>query len=271
MLLAMVRRQLRQGLVGTAMLLLGVAIFQFIYPFITDSLGGEEGLSNLVRQLPAEMQALAQMSPEFLAMTGSAGFLSRGYDHPVYLVLSIAAMVAYTGRAIGGEVDAGTLALTLSRPIPRWRIYLARAIGVAVLCLAFGAVGPIATWAGVKASGLEADLPASHLAAMALLGMLFTWAIGGLTLMVSAWSSATGRVVGWATGYLVVAYFVDVFAELWSVLEPVRPLSLFRWFDTSATMVEGRVPVDSALVLGGVGLIAMMIGWAVFRQRDFVV
>jgi ABC-type transport system involved in multi-copper enzyme maturation permease subunit len=271
MLTAMTRRLLRQGLAGTAMLLLGVLAFQFIYPFIADSLGGEQGLSNLVKQLPPAMQALAQMSPEFLAMTGVAGFLSRGYDHPVYLVLSIAAMVAFTGRAIAGEVGAGTLALSLSRPIPRWMIYLARTIGVAVICVAFGVAGPIATWAGVRVSGLDADLPLSHLAAMALLGMLFTWAIGGLTLMVSAWSSSTGRVVGWATGYLVIAYFVDVFAELWSVLEPVRPLSLFRWFDTSATMVDGRVPAGSALVLGGVGLVAMVIGWVVFRRRDFMV
>ena len=271
MLTAMVRRLLRQGLVGSAMLLLGMVAFQLIYPFITDSLGGEEGLSSLVSQLPPAMQALAQMSPEFLAMTGAPGFLSRGYDHPVYLVLAIAAMVAFTGRVIGGEVDAGTLALTLSRPIPRWRIYLARAIGVGVLCLAFGVAGPIATWAGIQISGLDADLPISHLAAMALLGMLFTWAVGGLALMVSAWSSSTGRVVGWATGYLVVAYFVDVFAELWTVLEPVRPLSLFNWFDTSATMVDGRVPADSGLVLGGVGLVAMVIGWLAFRQRDFMV
>lgn len=271
MLVAMVRRLLRQGLAGTALLLLGVVVFQFIYPFITDSLGGEEGLENLVSQLPPSMQALAQMSPEFLAISGTAGFLARGFDHPVYLVLSIAAMVAFTGRAIGGEVGAGTLAFSLSRPIPRWQIYLARVIGVAAICVTFGLAGPIATGAGVMVSGLDADLSASNLAAMALLGMLFTWAIGGMTLMVSAWSSATGQVVGWATGYLVVAYFVDVFAELWSVLEPVRPLSLFRWFDTSATMVDGRVPADSALVLGGVGLVAVAIGWVVFRQRDFMV
>lgn len=271
MLVAMVRRLLRQGLAGTALLLLGVVVFQFIYPFITDSLGGEEGLENLVSQLPPSMQALAQMSPEFLAISGTAGFLARGFDHPVYLVLSIAAMVAFTGRAIGGEVGAGTLAFSLSRPIPRWQIYLARVSGVAAICVTFGLAGPIATGAGVMVSGLDADLPASNLGAMALLGMLFTWAIGGMTLMVSAWSSATGQVVGWATGYLVVAYFVDVFAELWSVLEPVRPLSLFRWFDTSATMVDGRVPADSALVLGGVGLVAVAIGWVVFRQRDFMV
>jgi hypothetical protein len=36
-------------------------------------------------------------------------------------------------------------------------------------------------------------------------------------------------------------------------------------------MVDGRVPAGSALVLGGVGLVAMVIGWVVFRRRDFLV
>jgi ABC-2 type transport system permease protein len=271
MLVALVRRLLRQGLIGTLMLLLGVVLFQFVYIFIADSLGGSAGLENLVGQLPPAMQALAQMSPEFLAMTGIVGFISRGYDHPVYLVLSIAAMVAFTGRAIAGEIDRGTLAFTLSRPISRWRIYAARLIGVALLSVAFGIAGPIATWAGFEIAQPVGDLPARNLVAMAVMGALFLLAIGGLTLMVSSMSSSAGQVVGWATGYLVVAYFVDVFAELWSVLEPVRPLSLFRWFDPTAAMVDGRVPWESLIVLGGVGRVAVAVGWAAFRRRDILV
>jgi ABC-type transport system involved in multi-copper enzyme maturation permease subunit len=271
MILPMTRRLLRQGLAGTLMLLLGVMLFQFVYPFIADSLGGTEGLQSLVEQLPPAMQTLAQMSPEFLAMTGIAGFISRGYDHPVYLVLSIAAVVAYTGRAIAGEVGSGTLALSLSRPVSRWSIYAARLLGLAALAVAFGCAGPLASSVGVLAAQPVGEIAPRQYLAMAELSTLFTWAIGGLTLMVSAMSSSTGRVVGWATGYLVVAYFVDVFAELWSILDPARPLSLFHWFDTIDTMVDGRVPGESIVVLSGVGLVAVTVGWLVFRQRDFMV
>lgn len=267
----MTRRLLRQGLAGTLMLLLGVVLFQFVYPFIADSLGGAEGLEGLVRQLPPAMQTLAQMSPEFLSVTGIAGFISRGYDHPVYLVLAISAVVAYTGRAIAGEVGSGTLALTLSRPIPRRAIYLARVAGLVVLALLFGLAGPIATWVGMQIAQPVGEIAVRQFAAVGVLGTLFIWAIGGLTLLVSAFSSSTGRVVGWATGYLVVAYFVDVFAELWTILEPIRPLSLFMYFETTNTMVDGRVPTDSLLVFSGVGLAAVIAGWLVFRQRDFVV
>ncbi len=271
MVAAMLTRLLRQGLAGTLFLLAGVLLFQFVYPFIADSMGGASGLENLVSQLPPAMQALAQLSPEFLAMTGIAGFISRAYDHPVYLILSIAAMVAFTGRAIAGEVGSGTLALSLSRPISRWSIFAARIAGVAVLAAVFGIAGPVATWLGLQAAQPAGEVTLSQLVAMALLGALFLWTVGGLALMMSAVSSSTGRVVGWATGYLVVAYFVDVFAELWSILEPARPLSLFWYFDTTDTMVDGRVPTMSILVFGGVGLLAMVLGWLEFRRRDFVV
>lgn len=271
MVRAMTTRLLRRGLAGTLLLLAGAMVFQFVNPFIGESLGGPEGLESLVNQLPPAMQQLAQMSPDFLAITGLAGYLSRGYDHPVYLVLMISAMVAYAGRAIAGEVDSGTLALVLSRPISRTMIYLSRTIALVVLAVGFGIAGPIATRFGLVIAQPVGEIRGDQLVAMAALGVLFVWAIGGLALMVSAMSGSTGRVVGWATGYLVVAYFVDVFASLWSILEPLRPFSLFRYFDTADTMVDGRVPAESILVLGGVGLIAVVVGWLVFRHRDFQV
>lgn len=271
MIAPMARRLLAQGLIGTAMLLLGLMVFQLVNPFIAESLGGPEGLEGLVEQLPPAMQTLAQMSPDFLAMTGLAGYLSRGYDHPVYFILSISAMVGLAGRSIAGEVDRGTLALVLSRPISRRSIYAARVAGVVALAVAFGAAGPMATWIGLRIAQPVGEVTISQLAALAALGMLFLWAVGGLVLLVSARSSSTGRVVGWATGYLVVAYFVDVFAELWSILEPARPLSLFHYFDTSGTMVEGAVPLGSAIVLGGVGLVAIIAGGLIFERRDFMV
>lgn len=271
MLGPMTKRLLRRGLAGTLMLMLGMMLFQFVNPIIGDSLGGAEGLEGLVEQLPPTMQSLAQMSPDFLAITGLAGYLSRGYDHPVYFILLISAVVGFAGRAIAGEVDSGTLALTLSRPISRSRIYASRVIALIVLAVAFGSAGPLATELGLVVAQPVGEVSGRQLIAMAFLGMLLAWSVGGLALMVSAMSESTGRVVGWATGYLVIAYFVDAFAELWSVLEPVRPLSLFRYFDTSTTMVEGRVPLESGLVLGGVGLIAVIVGWVVFRRRDFLV
>lgn len=269
MMTAMVRRLLQRGLAGTLMLLLGVMIFQFVNPFIADSIGGEEGLSRLIELLPPGLQTLAQISPDFIALTGLAGYLSLGYDHPVYLVLVMSAIIGFTSRSIAGEVDRGTLALTLSRPIPRTNIYVARVAGLLVLIGVFASVGPLATRLGLAIAQPTGDVDTDQLLALTLLCGLLTWAVGGLSLMVSAASDTTGRVVGWATGFLVISFFVDYFAELWATLEPVKPLSIFWYFDTTGTVVDGSVPLTSALVLGGSGLVGVVAGWWRFTRRDF--
>lgn len=251
------------------MLLLGMMIFQFINPLIADALGGEQGLESLLAQLPPSIQALAQVTPQFMALTGLAGYLSLSYDHPVYYVLMMSALVGFAGRSIAGEVGSGTLALVLSRPIPRARIFASRVIGLIVLAVTFGAAGPLATWVGLLVAQPVGDVSVAQLATMAQLGMLLAWSVGAITLLISALSSTTGRVVGWATGVLVVSYFVDYFAELWSVLEPLTPFSLFNYFDTTTTMVEASVPLESLLVLGGTGVVAVAVGWWVFVRRDF--
>ena len=271
MIAPLTHRLLRRGLLGTLMLMLGMMLFQVVNPFIADSLGGPEGLESLVSQLPPTMQALAQMSPDFVALTGLAGYLSRGFDHPVFLILLLSAVIGFTGRAIAGEVDSGVLALGLSRPISRLQLYLSRLVALVLIAVVFGLAGPVALRIGLLIADPAGSVSNGQLLALAALIMLFAWAVGGLSLMVSAMSSSTGRVVSWATGYLVVAYFVDIFAELWSILEPLRPLSLFAWFDTSDAMVDGAVPVDSALVLATVGIVGVVVGWLVFRERDFMV
>src|SRR5665811_2441817 len=178
------------------------------------------------------------------------------------------AIVGFTGRSIAGEVDRGTLALTMARPIPRTNVYLARLVGLVILIVLFAVSGPIATWLGLVIAKPSGDVGISQLATLGALCGLLAWSVGGLTLMVSAASNTTGRVVGWATGFLVVSFFVDYFAELWSVLEPIRPLSIFWYFDTTATIVDGAVPVKSMLVLGGSGVIGVVIGWRIFERRD---
>lgn len=266
---AMIRRLLRRGLAGTLMLLLGVMIFQFINPFIADSIGGEEGLEQLVESLPPGLRALAQISPDFIALTGLAGYLSLGYDHPVYLVLVMSAIIGYTSRSIAGEVDRGTLALTLSRPIARMNVYVARVAGLVILVALFALAGPLATWLGLVVAQPTGEVGADQLIALGVLCALLAWSVGGLSLMVSATSNTAGRVVGWATGFLVISFFVDYFAELWTTLEPAKPFSIFWYFDTTSTVVDGSVPMTSALVLGASGAIGVIIGWRIFQVRDF--
>lgn len=264
-------RLLRRGLGGTLMILVGIALFEFINPVIGDSLGGAEVVQELFDQLPPGMRTLAQVQPDFFIEAGFAGFISLGFTHPLYFVLVASSVVGFSARSIAGEVDSGVIALILARPVSRRLAYTARVASLLVLSTGLALAGVIGSWIGTVVVDLPAGTGPREYGALFAAAALLAWAIGGLVLGVSAASSTTGRVVGWATAVLVVLYFIDYFAEIWSVLEPLGPLSIFRYFDPVTALVEGRVPLINVVVLGGVGLIAIVIGLLVFERRDLAI
>jgi hypothetical protein len=66
----------------------------------------------------------------------------------------------------------------------------------------------------------------------------------------------------------VVSYFVDFFAAIWSVLEPLEPLSIFSYYDPAGALVEGRLTTGDAVTLGLTGLVGAVGGLLVFVRRD---
>ncbi len=267
----LVGRLLRRGVGGTLALVAGILVFQLLEPLIADSMGGAQGLQSLVETLPPGMQAIARLDPQFVALSGLAGFLSFGYTHPLYLVLISSAMVGFAARSLAGEIDRGTIAVALARPISRHSIYAARVAGLVALSAALSLAGTAGTLIGVLVARPEGELTYAHLVQLTMTAALLAWAIGGLTLWASAGSSTSGRVVGMATAVLVISYFVDYFADVWSVLEPLAPYSLFNYFDPAHALVNGAIrPLDAA-VLSLSGLIGVVAGALIFDRRDLPV
>lgn len=264
-------RLLRRGLGGTLMLLLGIALFELINPVIGTSIGGADAVQDLFDQLPPGMRAVTQVQPDFFIRSGFAGFVALGYTHPVYFVLVSSAVVGFGARTLAGEVESGILALTLSRPVSRTVIYLARVLDLGLLALALATAGAVGSWLGILIADAPSELAARSYVAVIGASWLLAWAVGGLVLGASAASSTTGRVVGWATGVLVILYFIDYFADLWEPLEPFGPASIFRYFDPVAALVDGRIPLVNLAVLGGVGLVGVIAGLLAFTRRDLAI
>lgn len=264
-------RLFRRGLGGTLMLLLGIALFELINPVIGTSIGGADAVQGLFDQLPPGMRTIAQVQPDFFVESGFAGFVALGFTHPVYFVLVSSAVVGFGSRTLAGEIESGILALTLARPVSRRVIYLARVLDLGLLALALAVAGALGTSLGILIADAPSDLSARTYVILVGASWLLAWSIGGLVLGVSAASSTTGRVVGWATGVLVILYFVDYFAELWSPLEPFGPLSIFRYFDPVAALVDGRLPLVNVVVLAAVGLVGVIAGLMLFERRDLAI
>ncbi len=264
----MTARLLRRGLAGLVAMLLGVAAFEMVNPFVADSLGGPQGLEGILRSLPPALQAFTRTQPEFIAVSGLAGFLSLGFTHPLYLTLAAAALVGFCARTLAGEMERGTIQLALARPISRAQVYAARVLGMVAVAVGLAIAGPAGMLLGLRVAAPEGDMEIRYFLPTALATLLLFWAIGGLTLLGSSAASTTGRVVAWATAALVLFYFIDYFADLWVVLKPLEPLSLFAYYDPSQALVNGALPMQHVVTLGLIGLGGAVGGLLVFLRRD---
>ena len=111
----MTGRVLRNGLPGLVALLVGIALFEFVQPLVIASFGGARGLDAIMERIPPALQAFTRTRPEFLALSGLAGYLSLGFTHPLYIVLAGAAVIGFAARSLAGEMDRGIIQIPLSR------------------------------------------------------------------------------------------------------------------------------------------------------------
>jgi ABC-2 type transport system permease protein len=267
-ILRMTGRILRSGLPGLVALLAGIALFEFVQPLVIASFGGAQGLDAIMGLIPPALQAFTRTRPEFMALSGLAGYLALGFTYPLYLVLTGVAVIGFAARSLAGEMDRGIIQIPLSRPISRQAVYTSRLLGVAVICALLAVTGPLGMVAGMLYARPNGEFAYAHLGAVALNGLALFWAIGGLSLWGSAVASTAGRVVAWAISLLVISYFVDYFAGIWAPLKVIQFLSLFSYYDPTQALVSGQANQSDVTTLSVVGAVAAVAGLVYFTRRD---
>lgn len=266
--LAMTQRLLRRGLVGLLGLALGMLIFELVIPPVADSFGGPTGLTPLLESLPPSIQAITRTRPEFIAVSGLAGYLSTGFTHPLYITLAAAALISYASRGLAGEMERGTIQMALSRPISRAKVYAPRILGLILVATLLAIAGLLGLLLGMAIARPEGEIVYTHLITTGLAAFLLFWAIGGLALAGSAAADTGGQAVGWATTGVVIFYVIDYLSSLWSFIKPIEWISIFDYYDPSIALVHGQLPLVNILTLGLVGLAGVLAGLVIFTRRD---
>ena len=67
---------------------------------------------------------------------------------------------------------------------------------------------------------------------------------------------------------LVISYFVDYFAGIWTPLQAIQFLSLFDYYDPTQALVSGQVSTTDLATLTIVGAVAAVAGLVSFTRRD---
>lgn len=268
LLLHLMLRSLRNGAAGLIAILAGIILFEAAQPLVIASLGGASSLDAIMARVPPALQMLARARPEFLAMSGLMGYLSLGYTHPLYLLLTCAAVVSFASRSLAGEMERGFVKMALSRAISRTVYFLSRVLGIIAIVLLIAVSGPIGTFLGVQYAGIQGDFDQSRLPLLMVASLTLLWAVAGLSLLASALASSAGRSTSWLLAILLVSFFVDYFSSVWRPLQSIAPYSIFDYYDPTSALATGELPRSSLLILGLVGLIASVAGLLAFQRRD---
>jgi hypothetical protein len=243
-------------------LAIGFALFELVVGLSFASVD-QNAVRRLLDALPPALRALAG-SADLGSATGYAG---SGYLHPVALAVQAAVAISM-GATPAREAEDGTAELVLSRPLPpaRWLAAhaLAMATGLAVVVCG-GYAGGLVAAASVHDL---APVDAGPLALALLGGLVMFLAVGCVALLAASMERSGGRAVGWATGFLVVSYAVDYLAQVWSVAEPLGPLSVFHYLDPPEVLRTGSIDSVDLLALAGLAAVAAAAAHVLVGRRD---
>jgi ABC-2 type transport system permease protein len=205
--------------------------------------------------------------------------------------------------AISGEIDRGTMELLLAQPVPRSRLILAHGcvdlIVIPVLCLSLWAGTYLGSWVVGPIEIREADLAKIRIPVTVDREALQIhpravgpglWNIGALIFAVSGytmWISAAGRFrwrsLGIAVLLTLLQFLINVVGQLWDVVAPLRPFTVFYYFQPQSIILSNRWKVDLGqvwnsghpllalnvvVVLLSVGLIGYAMALWTFSRRD---
>ena len=89
-----------------------------------------------------------------------------------------------------------------------------------------------------------------------------------MTLLVASLVRTGGRAVGWAAGFLLISYAVDYLSQVWSIAEPLGPLSIFHYLDPPAVLGAGSIGGGDLLALLGLAAVTVAAALVLVERRD---
>ena len=224
-----------------------------------------------VQSFPNLVAFLENMPPAFKAMIGDIqamaqleGFLRAKVFDAMPLLLSVF-LISQGAAQIAGEIEHKSFDLLLARPVPRWRVVVAKFLAMAtasltmVLALTLGLV--------ICVKFVETDIGPGYLLVSSLNGLPLAWFFGALALLGSCWLPRA-RQAALLAGSLVVASFV--FETLRLISPRIRHLdeiSLFAHQKAGVTL-DGTVHAGPIALLLGLTALAVVAAAMVLERKD---
>ncbi len=247
-----------------------LAVFGVIYVWLVSRIK-LDGLSALLMNTFKDFESLSGVP--FADVATVTGRIALGFVDPVVLLTMTTWAISRGSDLISGELDRGTMELTLAQPLRRMSFFLAKTalslFGVVSLALCF--------WGGVSVGIVLNHTPADNVSGwqfwpgvinIIMLGFM----ILGVSSAMSSWDRYRWRTVGIMGGcyatWLLFKILFKMGGEPWSWIGWLTP---FRWFEPQLLIRETnawgmQLGYNGMLFL--LGLAGYIIAAVVFTKRD---
>ncbi len=200
-----------------------------------------------------------QIGPEIIG--------SIPWAHPIMLSLVLAHAVICCTRLPAGEVDRGTIDVTLGLPISRWQwmftdsvVWVVSAMIVIAMALSGHLLG--ASAGGGRPLGLQQG--ALIIANLSGLYM----AVGSGAWLLSSLSDRRGKAITATFVLIVVSFLVSYLEQFWEPARFAAWFSALSYYRPIMILRDGRWPVRDLCMLYGAAAVLWSCAAVVFTRRD---
>ncbi|PKQ20492.1 MAG: hypothetical protein CVT66_04975 [Actinobacteria bacterium HGW-Actinobacteria-6] len=229
-------------------------------------------------QFASNQELMAQIekmfSEEMLAALGAAGmdygslggFLGVEYLNIFWVLIIGFAVIIVAGKAIAGDIEAGTMEVTLTQPVSRFTVAISRYLALVI----YAVVINLATVLPISLAGelYDVKVPTDSMLLLFGVGMLVTLAIGGFAYALSAFSHSSGRVTGITGGLLGAMWLVDFISSVNKNTEFLGKLTLFHYWKPGTIINQVAAPASTWWVFGIAAVVLPVIAVWQFMRRD---
>lgn len=195
------------------------------------------------------------------------GWMGFGFNHPMFLVVTLAVAISVGAGAVAGEVDSGRAELVFTTPIPRRR-FLAASLAIWLLAeLAVVAAGWLGALIGALCSSDLRDAGIADLAWAPLQYLPLALFVAACAFLASAAASTRGRANGIALGIAVFWYLLNVVSGLIHSLDWLRWLTPFGYYEPSRAIERG-LQLGPATLLVGLAVLLLAAAVELTDRRD---
>lgn len=192
------------------------------------------------------------------------------FSHPIVLALVGSVTVAFGVRACQGELERGTLEVTLAHAVSRTR-YL---FGYLVVMLFSVVVLMVVTWASMVGFERILDVPGTLDAGRAAwtclnAGLVFI-SFGAIGLLMSVLMARRGGAMFTTVGILSAMYALTFAERAWSYdwLDWLGRASVFHWLDPGNTLLDAPLAASTLVVPALVSMACVAVALWMFERRD---